>query len=83
MLKEYKRLGSLQNHKRSKGNRHLKNGWFKNVTLMHKQANFPSSISNTSADQSSDIAASDFSVLRQKSAKVCRASEALCSFEPE
>lgn len=31
-----------------------------------------SSIINTSADQSSDIAASDFSVLRQKTAKVCR-----------
>lgn len=41
---------------------------------MHKQSNVPflSSITNTSADQSSDIAASDFSVLRQKTAEVCR-----------
>lgn len=40
---------------------------------MHKQSNFiSSSITNTSADQSSDIAASDFSVSRQKTAMVRR-----------
>lgn len=41
---------------------------------MHNNPILPSlsSITDTSADQSSDIAASDFSVLRQKTAKVCR-----------